>query len=61
MCLNVPEVCRVSYLETFCVTQIREKVLGKNFNGVATNPFGCRRVKLLFFRDFECSTVLVFE
>ena len=39
MCSNVSEVCRVSYMETFCEKKIREKLTGENYRGgVATTP-----------------------
>ena len=41
MCYNVSEVCRISYLETFCEKKIREKITGKKLQaGVATIPLG---------------------
>ena len=38
MCSNVSEVCRVSYMETFCEKKIREKLTGEKLQGVATTP-----------------------
>ena len=48
MCSNVSEVCRVSYMETFCEKKIWEKLTGeKTTGGWGCNnpPLGCIRVK----------------
>ena len=42
--LKYVEVCRVSYLETFCEKKILEKLTGEKLQGeVAATPLGCIR------------------
>ena len=53
MCSNVSEVCRVSYMETFCEKKSGKNLQGKNYRGGCNNPPGCIRVNSFYYTVFE--------
>ena len=64
MCSNVSEVCRVSYMETFCEKKIREKLTGEKLQGgVQQPPLRCIRVKIknyTYIRNHRVDSNLMF-